>query len=48
MSMVKASLAFFLLQTITILTKRCGALRIIYTSNHSTNQHIFNTIMHKQ
>src|ERR1041385_7908824 len=38
MSMVKVSLAFLLVLTVTILTKRGGTLRTIYTSNHSTNQ----------
>src|SRR3954470_24948910 len=40
MSMVKVSLAFLLVLTVTILTKRGGTLRTIYTSKHSTNQHI--------
>src|ERR1041384_1967905 len=41
MSMVKASLAFLLFLTVTILTIRGGTLRSIYTSKHSTNQHIY-------
>src|ERR1041384_8121118 len=41
MIMVKASLAFLLVLTVTILTKRGGTLRSIYTSKHSTNQHIY-------